>query len=85
MPSRNTAGRSTEGRSDLVSPVVASDHLYELQLCALFWLAHQRLVRDLRELGIEPGQTLLVNASLSNIGWMEGGAQAVVAVGAEGC
>jgi aminoglycoside 3-N-acetyltransferase len=42
-------------------------------------VTRERLVRDLRELGIEPGQTLLVNASLRSIGWVEGGAPAVVA------
>jgi aminoglycoside 3-N-acetyltransferase len=39
----------------------------------------ERLVRDMRELGVEPGQTLLVNASLSSMGWVEGGAPVVVA------
>src|SRR3984957_13110268 len=39
----------------------------------------ERLVRDLRELGIAAGQTLLVNASVGSIGWVEGGAPAVVA------
>jgi aminoglycoside 3-N-acetyltransferase len=39
----------------------------------------ERLVHDLRELGIEAGQTLLVNASLGSIGWVAGGAPAVVA------
>jgi aminoglycoside 3-N-acetyltransferase len=42
-------------------------------------VTRERLVRDLRGLGIEPGQTLLVNASLGSIGWVEGGAPAVVA------
>jgi aminoglycoside 3-N-acetyltransferase len=39
----------------------------------------ERLVRDLRGLGIRPGQTLLVNASLPSLGWVEGGAPTVVA------
>jgi aminoglycoside 3-N-acetyltransferase len=49
----------------------------------------QRIVRDLRRLGVEPGQTLLVHASLQSLGWVTGGAPAVVSalrevVGPEG-
>jgi aminoglycoside 3-N-acetyltransferase len=48
-----------------------------------------RLVDDLRELGIEAGETLIVHSSLSSLGWVCGGAPAVVdalreAVTAEG-
>ena len=39
----------------------------------------ERLVRGLRELGVELGETLLVHASLRSIGWLAGGASTVVA------
>lgn len=38
----------------------------------------ETIVRDLRALGVEPGMTLVVHSSLRSIGWVSGGAQAVV-------
>jgi aminoglycoside 3-N-acetyltransferase len=37
-----------------------------------------QLVRDFRLLGVMPGQTLLVHASLRSLGWVAGGADTVV-------
>ena len=42
-------------------------------------ITRDQLVADLRAIGVQPGQKLLVHASLRRIGWVEGGAPAVVA------
>jgi aminoglycoside 3-N-acetyltransferase len=52
-------------------------------------VTHEWLVRDLKALGVKPGMLLMVHASLSQLGWVVGGAVTVVralreAVGHEG-
>ena len=37
-----------------------------------------RLVRDLHALGVQPGMTLMVHTAMSKLGWIAGGAHAVV-------
>jgi aminoglycoside 3-N-acetyltransferase len=39
----------------------------------------ESLVTDLRELGVTPGMVVIVHSSLSRLGWVAGGPQAVVA------
>lgn len=52
-------------------------------------ITKKSLLEDLKGLGIEKGDTLLVHSSLSSLGWVCGGAQSVImalieAVGKEG-
>ena len=39
---------------------------------------NQTITKDLKALGVEKGMTIIVHSSLSSIGWISGGAVAVV-------
>ena len=41
-------------------------------------ITREEIAQGLRELGVAPGDCLIVHASLSSLGWVAGGAQAVV-------
>ena len=41
-------------------------------------VAHSRLARDLRKLGLEPGGVAMVHCRMSALGWVVGGAETVV-------
>jgi len=41
-------------------------------------ITRERLVEDLRRLGLRPGMDVMVHSSLSRIGWVKGGAETVV-------
>jgi len=43
-----------------------------------FPITVQSLIDDFRKLGLSDGQTVLVHSSMSKIGWISGGAQAVI-------
>lgn len=42
------------------------------------YVTSDSLARDLRKLGVRPRQSILLHASLRSLGWVEGGAEAVV-------
>jgi aminoglycoside N3'-acetyltransferase len=41
-------------------------------------ITRDEIAHDLAQLGVEPGDCLIVHASLSSLGWVEGGARALV-------
>lgn len=41
-------------------------------------ITHDRIVRDLKAIGVVPGTTVLVHTSLSSLGWVSGGPVSVI-------
>ena len=37
-----------------------------------------RLIQDLREIGVETGDVLIVHSSMSSVGWIVGGARTII-------
>ena len=73
--SSTTNGRTGQVRSACeTNDVTEGDAIKAVQNPATV----ESLVRDLRSLGLQPGMTVMVHSSLSQIGYVSGGAQAVV-------
>src|SRR5215471_3417369 len=75
-PSRSKLDWRTVGEGMLVRTKRISKKLLRPLMSP--WLTRRRIVADLRKLGLEPGGIALVHSSLSALGFVVGGAEAVI-------